>query len=72
MNHRYRPAPSSRLLAPRSTIASAVILVAIAMAACSSSALAQRALPADLKGAADVKPRMMKKIKKIKVDKKTM
>jgi hypothetical protein len=57
MNHRYRPAPSSRIPASRS-IASAVVLVAIAMAAHSPSALAQRALPADLKGAADVKPRI--------------
>jgi hypothetical protein len=56
MNHRYRPAPSSRLHAPRS-IAAAVV-VALAVAACSSTALAQRALPADLKGAADVRPRI--------------
>jgi hypothetical protein len=56
MNHRYRPAPSSPLHAPRS-IAAAVVF-AMALAAYASNALAQRALPADLKGAADVKPRI--------------
>jgi hypothetical protein len=44
------------LQAPRS-IAAAVIF-AMAMAAYSTSALAQRALPADLKGASDVRPRI--------------
>src|SRR5262245_29497054 len=59
MNHRYRPAPRSRPqpAAARSIAATAVLVVALVGSA--SPVLAQtRALPADLKTAADVKPRV--------------
>lgn len=57
MNHRYRPAPRPQFQPAVRSIAATALSV-VALVAFSSSALAQRALPADLKSAADVKPRI--------------